>query len=121
MTPGGYLSRRRRAAGLTCEQVDDLIQGRILKLGRWALWPRGNMAIIEATLRHDAGDLVELLEGIFPFDPVVLRRIAEGSETRICRECGCSELDACWDEKRGGCHWVNRDLCSDCQAQGIVG
>jgi hypothetical protein len=28
----------------------------------------------------------------------------------ICRECGCSQDDGC----RGGCAWVESDLCSAC-------
>ena len=28
-----------------------------------------------------------------------------------CRVCGCSDKRAC----PGGCHWVEKDLCSDCQ------
>lgn len=35
---------------------------------------------------------------------------------RTCRKCGCSEHDACWDEKHGApCHWVEDDLCSACE------
>ena len=29
---------------------------------------------------------------------------------RTCRVCGCIEYDPC----RGGCAWVERDLCSRC-------
>ncbi len=29
---------------------------------------------------------------------------------RKCRKCGCTEEHAC----RGGCYWVQRDLCSTC-------
>ena len=31
-----------------------------------------------------------------------------------CRECGCWEYDACWDEDAGPCWWVESDLCSHC-------
>lgn len=33
------------------------------------------------------------------------------NNTRRCRECGCTELQAC----PGGCHWIEIDLCSACQ------
>jgi len=32
---------------------------------------------------------------------------------RICRVCGCTEEVAC----EGGCWWIERDLCSNCEAQ----
>lgn len=30
--------------------------------------------------------------------------------TRRCRECGCTDTQAC----PGGCFWVDNDLCSRC-------
>jgi hypothetical protein len=30
---------------------------------------------------------------------------------RACRECGCTDDEACWPS---GCHWVEDDLCSAC-------
>lgn len=33
---------------------------------------------------------------------------------RTCRECGCWQYDACWDEDAGPCWWVEEDLCSHC-------
>lgn len=39
------------------------------------------------------------------------------SGVRACRVCGCTEFDACWDEKAGTpCYWVAADLCSACVA-----
>lgn len=32
---------------------------------------------------------------------------------RRCRECGCTDHDAC----PGGCYWVEQDLCSQCQGK----
>lgn len=32
------------------------------------------------------------------------------SEVRTCRECGCTDAEAC----EGGCEWVEDDLCSNC-------
>lgn len=31
-------------------------------------------------------------------------------DLRVCRKCGCSQLDACDD----GCTWIAEDLCSSC-------
>lgn len=32
-----------------------------------------------------------------------------------CRVCGCTQNNACFDEKRGhGCHWSARGLCNVC-------
>lgn len=31
-----------------------------------------------------------------------------------CRECGCWEFSACWDDEAGACWWVEPDLCSHC-------
>src|SRR5260221_14262182 len=31
-----------------------------------------------------------------------------------CRECGCTEANACYSEEHGACWWVAPDLCSHC-------
>jgi len=31
-------------------------------------------------------------------------------DTRTCRICGCTQLNAC----SGGCYWIEDDLCSQC-------
>lgn len=36
--------------------------------------------------------------------------IAINADFVICRECGCSDNNACL----GGCYWVQPDLCSSC-------
>lgn len=33
-----------------------------------------------------------------------------------CRECGCWEYGACWNDESGACWWVETDLCSHCAA-----
>jgi len=35
-----------------------------------------------------------------------------------CRLCGCSEMDACWDEA-GPCGWAAPGLCSVCVADPV--
>jgi hypothetical protein len=34
--------------------------------------------------------------------------------TGICKRCGCSQNDACYDTDTGSCYWVKEDLCSAC-------
>lgn len=38
----------------------------------------------------------------------------------ICRVCGCTADNACFDARRGACSWVEEDLCSFC-AEGSDG
>ena len=33
----------------------------------------------------------------------------------VCRECGCTDQQACLDDEFGACWWVEPDLCSHCQ------
>lgn len=35
--------------------------------------------------------------------------------TRFCRECGCTDFDACVHAEHGACWWVEPDLCSHCK------
>jgi len=37
-------------------------------------------------------------------------RVCIRADFIICRECGCSNLNACL----GGCAWIEEDLCSSC-------
>lgn len=50
----------------------------------------------------DRGPLVETLFPLAPWD-------------RECRQCGCSDEDACVDPSLGPCRWVEWDLCSACE------
>jgi hypothetical protein len=34
---------------------------------------------------------------------------------RACRECGCTEFNACRHPDHGNCWWVKPDLCSHCE------
>ena len=39
----------------------------------------------------------------------------------VCRQCGCTERDACWTPPWGeGCSWVEPDLCSACAADAQI-
>lgn len=110
MTPGAYLALRRGAAGLSPADVDT-------KIG----WRPGMTADIEQHLRTANPHVMELMHGAFPFDPIIARRLGEGSEARVCHGCSCSQMDACWDEDNcTGCHWVSETLCSDCKGRGVL-
>ena len=37
-----------------------------------------------------------------------------------CRECGCWDYGACFDEELGTCWWVELDLCSHCALAGAA-
>jgi hypothetical protein len=110
MTPGAYLALRRGAAGLSPADVD-------AKAG----WRPGTMAWVEDRMRKAEPGLLDALHGAFPFDPIIARRLGEGSPARVCHGCGCSQMDACWDEDNcTGCHWVSETLCSDCKSRGVL-
>ena len=32
----------------------------------------------------------------------------------VCRECGCWQEDACWNDDIGPCEWIEPDLCGFC-------
>lgn len=34
---------------------------------------------------------------------------------RQCGQCGCTDWEACVDEPRGPCWWVQAELCSHCE------
>lgn len=40
-----------------------------------------------------------------------------GGSYRICRVCGCTDLNAC----PGPCYWVEDNLCSNCARPGTKG
>jgi hypothetical protein len=98
VTPGRYLRLRRQAAAV---RLSDL--------------PIGVSAVvIELDMRLPTDAEVAALRSAFRFDTALLAAIARGETPRICRVCGCSEIDACVGPRGTGCHWVERDLCSSC-------
>lgn len=38
------------------------------------------------------------------------------SVLRTCRDCGCSQNDACISQDGEACYWAEPDLCSSCAA-----
>jgi hypothetical protein len=69
---------------------------------------------IELDIRLPTAAEVVSLRSAYRFDTALLAAIAAGATPRICRVCGCSELDACVGPRATGCHWVEHDLCSAC-------
>lgn len=49
---------------------------------------------------------------------VLLRRgLNDALRMSVCRDCGCTEFDACIDDESGEpCSWAVEDLCSACAA-----
>lgn len=43
-------------------------------------------------------------------DGTYMKNIEYIYESQKCRVCGCDDLHAC----KGGCYWVEKDLCSQC-------
>lgn len=74
-----------------------------------------------AMLKDQAEDMVKLFPDLHHFvspeaqNPLDLPEYPDLDERR-CRECGCTDYNACFDERRGEpCHWVEADLCSNCE------
>ncbi|WP_294292626.1 helix-turn-helix transcriptional regulator [uncultured Sphingomonas sp.] len=119
LLPGAYLAMRRKAAGLTIADVADRI-GTDPRLGE--IDRRELIEQIEADPRGATIHTLTALRRAYPFSVDVLSqlaRLADGEPfppPRLCRVCGCSELDACSDRSGYGCWWVERDFCSSCAA-----
>lgn len=100
ITPGAYLKLRREAAGIAADG---------LALSQDAV------EAIESDVRVPTDVELQAMAWAFHFDDVVLIGLARGIQSRLCRECACSEFDACVHEVCGGaCYWVEKDLCSTC-------
>jgi len=122
-TPSTYLALRRKAAGLTIDQVAELIAVNVYRHGiRSRQIGRGaQLAELRDLLRQlETPGIVarhrftlDLFAGVFAFDPEVYFQLAtEPAERhpRICRGCGCTQDDAC----AGGCRWAGDDICTRC-------
>lgn len=117
LAPGAYLARRRAAAGYTTADVAARVasEPRLSELDRQA-WIE---AIEAGTLSPTIHELTALRR-VFPYSVDVLAQlaaIADGEPLpppHLCRECACSDLDACVDEFGHGCSWIAAELCSTC-------
>lgn len=118
LTPGAYLALRRRAAALSIGDVAArfVTEPRLGEIER-RMW----IAAIEAGRAPVSAQVADALRRIFAFDLQVLDRLtdihvfhARLPAPRICRNCGCSERDACIEADGCGCGWIGEDLCSGC-------
>lgn len=121
MTPGTYLRLRREASGLSVEDV----AARIASDPR--LGERDRVEWLRQIERDEAPtnvDVAVALAHVFRFSPNILGRLLSiavginGEETapRLCRACGCSQHDACFDG-HATCAWATDDLCTHCQRE----
>lgn len=121
ITPGTYLRMRREAAGLSSAEVAAMIVI-VPRLPEHDLiyWlDRIEADVVPATFRT-----ITCLRCYFSFDIEVLEalvaiqfapgRAAIIPPPRLCRECACSERDACGSDAVCGCSWAEADLCSAC-------
>lgn len=118
ITPGAYLQKRRRAAGMSLEDVAIMLDTSPAISNRARV---DMLEEIEADLTPIDPGTVKALRFAFPFDPTVLNRLidlhvhrANLPAPQLCRECGCSFFDPCVDHDRRACAWADRDLCTHC-------
>lgn len=65
---------------------------------------------------YDQDDNVEIVGTIFENPEIlILDNVGVEPEERTCRDCGCTENNACIHPEHGPCWWVEDDLCSHCQ------
>lgn len=113
MTPANYLRLRRKAAGLTLEQVAE----RLMPRAGFRRMVVAFLRVLETdgcTAKHC--DHIERLTSVFSLDPDVYFQLATDptdSLPRICSGCGCSAFDPCrhGDEV---CGFAASDACNRC-------
>lgn len=119
MTPGTYLRTRRKAAGVSIEQL----------LGKIGTVPhvsererREWIEALEADVARPDAFAIGALRRCFAFDGDVLAQLVDRHHfgarlpaPRLCRRCACSQDDPCLDGSPGGtCGWAEYDLCTSC-------
>lgn len=121
ITPGNYLRKRREAAGLSSADVAAMIvtEPRLPEHDLIYWLDRIEADVVPATFRT-----ITCLRCCFMFDIEVLEALVAiqlapaGTPVypppRLCRECACSERDACGGDDGFGCSWAADDLCSAC-------
>lgn len=119
MTPGTYLAKRRRAAGLSIDDVAAMVSTspRLGEVDRRAWIDR-----IEQDVAAISPDVAAALSDAFLFSRRVLQQLidlrsyGDGAVElpRLCITCGCSDLDPCVSRGGDACGWASEDLCSSC-------
>ena len=67
------------------------------------------MRRLRLTLRRIVGTFLPAKVVYLTLDDVI-----DEIESRVCRECGCTDAVACRDVLDQPCWWASRDLCSEC-------
>ena len=135
MTPGAYLSLRRKAAGLHRGEAAALIASSRETLPIYTITQyHARIALLCAMLdkvETDRGylspDQASIVQKSFPFDTGVYEQLlmrhidGPGSglpEPRLCAACACSWSTPC-ATATGPCEWSEADasLCTACEAQ----
>jgi hypothetical protein len=115
LRPHEYLQLRRRAAGLTVDQVAEHLAPRAAERGACLAFLR-----LWETPRVIASDgALAQLRRAYPFDPEVYRQLATepaDRHPRVCRGCGCTRWDPCLDGEDCACSWSDDapDRCTCC-------
>ena len=134
LAPCDYLRLRRRAAGLTIDQLAYQIAHNIAhRFARTtenrSAEARERVKVIrdQLTLLERPGsrarftDILQGIERVIPFDPNVYCQLADEPADRhplVCRSCGCSSHDPCIDN-HSVCKWVSPQLCSHCAMEDL--
>ncbi|WP_165886680.1 helix-turn-helix transcriptional regulator [Sphingomonas sp. PP-F2F-A104-K0414] len=113
MTPANYLRLRRKASGLTLEQVAK----RLMPRAGFRPMVVAFLRVLETdgcTAKHR--DHIDRLTSVFPLDTDVYYQLVNDPADkmpRICSGCGCSAYDPC---KNGDevCGFVAPDACNRC-------
>jgi hypothetical protein len=134
MLPGRYLQLRRKAAGLSIDQLATLFSDASelspkAKAAR-AAEVRNAIQLLEAdspALTTPSRDmLVGRLRSFFRFDAAVYATLQSyrihpaTTVQKICRGCGCTWHDACQHEHYGNCAWAETPaneppICTHCE------
>ena len=112
LRPSEYLALRRKAAGLSVDEVATILapaaRNRAACRALVRLWETRGVAA--------SADAVRELRRAFPLDIDVYRQLATEPverHPRVCRACGCSEWDPCGND-HGTCAWADHGRCTAC-------
>jgi transcriptional regulator with XRE-family HTH domain len=120
MSPGTYLTLRRKAAGFTLDDV----AARMTTDPRWPEHARAwHLGLIESDTAPASFSTILALRGVYRFDLDVLAQLDLAAQLPadrvaipdICTKCGCSEADPCLSAE-GNCGWADAtySLCDHC-------
>jgi hypothetical protein len=114
LTPAAYVALRRKAAGLSVEQVAERLSRRACDQAEIRALVR-QLETPGITARHVSS--LDILRDAFPLDPNVYFQLAfepVDRHPRVCRGCGCSHWDLCDRGEAGSCTWASEEICTRC-------